>query len=144
MALIGALNGNRQALRDAKPTTMIEVLARNLALGALDGRAPAQKLVLEILDGADCGAPACTRTWARPRREGHRKHLTSAAEEETKKTTKKSGGATVQTSLVQGKKQGKFKKRTSYITKIGRRMGALCEPRPTSSNSLLQGISQGI
>ena len=53
-----------------RPTTMIEAMARKVALDALDGRAAAQKFVLEILEGADCGAAARTRTWARPRREG--------------------------------------------------------------------------
>src|SRR5438270_12668813 len=43
---------------------------------------------------------------------GHvrRKDLRSAAEKATKRTTKKSGGVTVQTSLVQGKKQGRSEK----------------------------------
>jgi len=57
-ALGGALDGDRQALRDAKPTKVIEALARKVALDALDaldGRASAQKLVLEILDGEDRG-----------------------------------------------------------------------------------------
>ena len=52
---------------------MIEAMARKVALDALDGRAAAQKFVLEILEGADCGAAACTRTLGEgPRRGGPR------------------------------------------------------------------------
>jgi hypothetical protein len=48
-ALGEALNADEQALREAKPTKVIEVLARQVALRSLDGRTSAQKLVLSIL-----------------------------------------------------------------------------------------------
>jgi hypothetical protein len=54
-ALSGALDGDRRDLREAKPTKVIEALARKVALDALDGRASAQKLVLAILDAEDRG-----------------------------------------------------------------------------------------
>ena len=43
-----------------------------------------------------------------------RKDPATAAEKATERTRKKSGGATVQSSLVQGKKLGRFKKRTPH------------------------------
>jgi hypothetical protein len=56
-ALSGALNDTRQALRDAKPTKVIEALARKLAIDALEGRPSALRLLLSILDGEDGQAP---------------------------------------------------------------------------------------
>jgi len=52
-ALSDALNGDRWELRDARPTKVIEALARKVTLDALDGRASAQRLLLAILDGED-------------------------------------------------------------------------------------------
>jgi len=45
-----ALNADEAALREAKPTKVIEVFARQVALHAVDGRPSAQRLVLSILD----------------------------------------------------------------------------------------------
>jgi hypothetical protein len=55
-ALGKALNGSKQALRDAKPAKVIEAFARKVALDALDGRSSAQRLLLSILEREDCGA----------------------------------------------------------------------------------------
>jgi hypothetical protein len=56
-ALSGALNDTRQALRDAKPTKVIEAVARKLAIDALEGRPSALRLLLSILDGEDGQTP---------------------------------------------------------------------------------------
>jgi hypothetical protein len=57
VALGGVLNDTRQALRDARPTKVIEALARKLALDALEGRPSAQRLLLSILDSEDGETP---------------------------------------------------------------------------------------
>ena len=49
-ALGEALNAEEAALREATPTKVIEVFARQVALDAVDGRPSAQRLVLSILD----------------------------------------------------------------------------------------------
>jgi len=49
LALAGALEGHEEALREAKPATVIESLANQIALHAVDGRPSAQRLVLSIL-----------------------------------------------------------------------------------------------
>jgi len=56
-ALGGVLNDTREALRDAKPTKVIEALARKLAVDALEGRPSAQRLLLSILDDEDGETP---------------------------------------------------------------------------------------
>src|SRR5438552_9235607 len=55
-ALGEALNAEEAALREATPTKVIEVFARQVALDALDGRPSAQRLVLAILDREAGGA----------------------------------------------------------------------------------------
>lgn len=52
-ALGGALEADRWELKDARPTQVIEALVRKITLDALDGRAPAQRLLLSVLDGPD-------------------------------------------------------------------------------------------
>jgi hypothetical protein len=110
VALSDALNGSRQALQDARPTTTIEAMARKVALDALDGRAPAQKFVLEILDGADRGAPACTRTWARPKREGLSKRPDERGGESNEEDDEEIGRSDRTNVPGAGKKAGKIQK----------------------------------
>jgi len=55
-ALGEALNGDEAALREAQPTKVIEVIARQVTLEALDGRPSAQRLVLSILDSESGGS----------------------------------------------------------------------------------------
>src|SRR5436190_844841 len=55
-ALGEALNADEAVLREATPTKVIEVFARQVALDALDGRPSAQRLVLAILDREAGGA----------------------------------------------------------------------------------------
>ncbi|HLY05083.1 MAG TPA: DUF5681 domain-containing protein [Rhizomicrobium sp.] len=52
-ALGDALKADKQELRDARPRKVIEVMARKVALDALDGRFTAMRLVLAILDRED-------------------------------------------------------------------------------------------
>jgi hypothetical protein len=54
-ALASAFDGTMGELRDARPKRGIEVLARVVALHALEGRSSAQKIVLGLLDGKDRG-----------------------------------------------------------------------------------------
>ena len=50
MALDDALNSDRQVLKDSRPATVMEAIARNIALKALEGRPSARKLALAELD----------------------------------------------------------------------------------------------
>lgn len=52
-AVSGVFEGDRWELKDARPRTVMEALARKVALDALDGRASAQRLLLSILDGGE-------------------------------------------------------------------------------------------
>ena len=55
-ALSEALNADKEALLQAKPVRVIDVLARQLAVDALDGQTAARKLLLSILEGEDRNA----------------------------------------------------------------------------------------
>jgi hypothetical protein len=48
--LVECLNASEEALRNVKTANAVESLARRIVVQALDGRASAQKLLLEILD----------------------------------------------------------------------------------------------
>jgi hypothetical protein len=50
VALVGWLSVDEEVLRKARPTKAIDCLARRLALQAVDGAIPAQKLVFAILE----------------------------------------------------------------------------------------------
>jgi hypothetical protein len=50
VALSDALNADEEALRQAKPGTVLESFARRLALRALEGRPSAERQVLSILE----------------------------------------------------------------------------------------------
>jgi Family of unknown function (DUF5681) len=66
-ALGDALNGDEETLRQTKPTNVIESLARNIVLNAVEGRASAQRLVFSILEREGRGvAAALTQDVKRP------------------------------------------------------------------------------
>jgi hypothetical protein len=82
-ALSDALNGDRWELRDARPTKVIEALARKVTLDALDGRASAQRLLLAILDGEDPSGVEEGRDSAAEERSGEVDESEDEAEEES-------------------------------------------------------------
>lgn len=56
-ALSGVFEGDRLELKDARPRSVMEALARKVALDALDGRSSAQHLLLSMIDGEDGAMP---------------------------------------------------------------------------------------
>ncbi|HEX4158378.1 MAG TPA: DUF5681 domain-containing protein [Rhizomicrobium sp.] len=50
VALANALNANEDAVRETRPAKVIELIARQIALHAVDGRPSAQRLVVSILE----------------------------------------------------------------------------------------------
>jgi Family of unknown function (DUF5681) len=57
-ALGDALDSDEEVLRNAKPARVIEALARQITLAALEGRPSAQRLVVSLLDRETVGAAA--------------------------------------------------------------------------------------